>query len=182
MRFQVGCFNLAAVAPQGSAFEICQSALGRAWIRFRKTISAGMDMAPFSKPMIGLAVAACLAACAQQEQEPDVSAERGERLYFQKCAVCHGDDGKGAGDASLGLGAPPPDLTTLSAQNRGIFPQNYVMSVIDGFNRRNHPASAMPEFGEENLGPTIQVEDGGLSTPIPADLLALAAYLETIQQ
>ena len=103
-------------------------------------------------------------------------------LLFQKCAACHGDDGKGAGRESLGLGAPPPDLTTLSAQNRGIFPQNFVMSAIDGFNRRNHPASAMPEFGNADLGPDVQVEDGGVSTPIPSDLIALAAYLETIQR
>lgn len=161
--------------------EICQSTLTRAWIRSERPISVG-TMSYFSKSTIIPILVTCLTACAPLEQEPDVSVERGERLYIQKCAVCHGDAGKGAGDASLGLGAPPPDLTTLSAQNRGIFPQNYVMSVIDGFNRKNHPASAMPEFGAEDLGPSVQVEDGGLSTPIPADLLALAAYLETIQQ
>ncbi|GGX65998.1 cytochrome c [Tateyamaria omphalii] len=129
-----------------------------------------------------LSAAAWLGACAPEAREPDISVERGERLYFQKCAVCHGNDATGAGVASIGLGAPPPDLTTLSAQNRGVYPRTFVMSVVDGFNRRTHPESAMPEFGNEDLGPAVQVEDGGLSTPIPSDLIALAAYLESIQR
>ncbi|WP_299547461.1 c-type cytochrome [uncultured Tateyamaria sp.] len=104
-----------------------------------------------------------LAACAPENREPDVSVVHGKALYMQKCTACHGDDGRGAGAESLGLGTPPPDLTTLTAQNRGVFPQNFVMSVIDGFNRRDHPSSVMPEFGNEDLGPAVQVEDGGVS-------------------
>ncbi|WP_299773869.1 cytochrome c [uncultured Tateyamaria sp.] len=121
----------------------------------------------------GLLAAVGPMACAPDNAEPDLSAARGEKLYLQKCASCHGVDGKG-GSA--------PDLTTLSAQNRGIFPRNFVMSVIDGFNRRDHPNSVMPEFGNEDLGPTVQVEDGGATTPTPSDLIALAAYLESIQR
>ncbi|MEX0312008.1 MAG: cytochrome c [Tateyamaria sp.] len=123
-----------------------------------------------------------LSACAIEQDAPDLSIERGKMLFAQKCAVCHGTDATGAGAASLGLGGPPPDLTTLSAQNRGVFPSDFVMSVIDGFNRRDHPSSAMPEFGNDDLGPLVQVEDGGASTPIPADLVALAAYIESIQR
>lgn len=134
------------------------------------------------KLIAALAAGSMLTACTTTSQEPDVSVAHGKQLFAQKCAACHGDDGKGAGVESLGLGAPPPDLTTLSAQNRGVFPQNYVMSVIDGFNRRNHPSSVMPEFGNEDLGPAVQVEDGGVSTPIPSDLIALSAYLESIQR
>ncbi len=121
----------------------------------------------------GLLAAVSLTACAPDNREPDLSADHGEKLYLQKCAACHGADAKG-GSA--------PDLTTLSAQNRGIFPQNFVMSVIDGFNRRDHPDSVMPEFGNEDLGPTVQVEDGGATTPTPSDLIALAAYLESVQR
>ncbi|WP_299694705.1 cytochrome c [uncultured Tateyamaria sp.] len=135
-----------------------------------------------SKLISVLAAGFVLAACAPDDREPDVSVDHGQALYARDCAVCHGDNGKGAGAASLGLGVLPPDLTTLSAQNRGIFPRDFVMSVIDGYNRRDHPSSAMPEFGNNDLGPTVQVEDGGVSTPIPSDLIALAAYLESIQQ
>ncbi|APX12023.1 c-type cytochrome [Tateyamaria omphalii] len=133
--------------------------------------------------LIPALLAVCLAAgCAPDLREPDVSAAHGERLYLQKCAVCHGNDGTGAGVASLGLGGPPPDLTRLAARNDGVFPETFVMSVIDGFNRRDHPSSAMPEFGNEDLGPMVQVEEDGLSTPIPSDLIALSAFLESIQQ
>lgn len=122
--------------------------------------------------------AICLvAACAEEPEEPDTSVERGKVLFAENCAACHGVDGTGVGSA-----VRVPDLTTLSAQNRGIFPRNFVMSVIDGFNRRDHPNSVMPEFGNEDLGPLVQIEDGGTSTPTPSDLLALAGYLETIQK
>ncbi|WP_223274804.1 cytochrome c [Tateyamaria sp. syn59] len=129
------------------------------------------------------AVAAFLAVgCAPEMREPDVSAAHGARLFMQDCAVCHAGDGTGAGVASLGLGGPPPDLTTLTERNDGVYPEDFVMSVIDGFNRRDHPSSAMPEFGNEDLGPLVQVEEDGVSTPIPSDLIALSAYLETIQK
>ncbi|MEO0939104.1 MAG: cytochrome c [Pseudomonadota bacterium] len=127
-------------------------------------------------------IAAALAGCNMIVPEPDTSAAFGARAFQDKCAVCHGVDGTGAGVASLGLGGPPPDLTLLSAQNGGVFPRDYVMSVIDGFTRQSHPHTAMPEFGAEDMGPTVQVEQDGISTPIPSDLIALANYLETIQQ
>ncbi|MBY5931927.1 cytochrome c [Tateyamaria omphalii] len=139
-------------------------------------------LTPDGKLIFALAALAVVAACAPETREPDVSAAEGERLYFQKCAACHGNDGTGAGVASLGLGGPPPDLTTLAARNDDTFPETFVMSVIDGFNRRDHPSSAMPEFGNEDLGPIVQVEEDGVSTPIPSDLIALSAYLESIQR
>jgi hypothetical protein len=40
----------------------------------------------------------------------------------------------------------------------------------------------MPEFGALDLGPAVIVEDDGIGTPVPATLLALANYLETIQE
>ncbi len=139
-------------------------------------------MTSHSNLFTSLVAAALLTACAPDTRDPDISVERGKQLYDQKCAACHGADAVGAGPESLGLGTPPPDLTTLKAQNRGIFPQNFVMSVIDGFDRRDHLNSVMPEFGNEDLGPNVQVEDGGVSTPIPSDLIALSAYLESIQR
>jgi hypothetical protein len=39
----------------------------------------------------------------------------------------------------------------------------------------------MPEFGAEGLGMTVIVEHEGVGTPVPADLLALAAWLEGVQ-
>lgn len=40
----------------------------------------------------------------------------------------------------------------------------------------------MPEVGERGMGQTVLVEHEGLGTPAPADLLALATYLESIRR
>jgi cytochrome c1 len=126
--------------------------------------------------MIPLALAGCV------EQELDVSAEAGATLFADNCAACHGADAKGAGEFGVQLFNIPPDLTQLSAENGGVFPMDYVLGVIDGFDREPHFSAAMPEFGEGDLGPTVIVEEDGLGTPVPARLLALAAWLETVQQ
>lgn len=125
-----------------------------------------------------------VSACAPpQEIDPArMGADRGATLFAENCAVCHGADAKGAGSASLGLGGPPPALHHLSRDNGGSFPRDHVMTIIDGYTRRSHASDAMPEFGAGDLGPLIQVEHDGVSTPVPADLLALSAYLESIQE
>lgn len=118
-----------------------------------------------------------LAACAP-ESAPD-----GHMLFAENCASCHGSDAKGHGPLADGLDVALPDLTTLSARNRGVFPRDHVMSTIDGYSRGQHGAQVMPEFGEGDLGPTVIIEDGdGNGIPVPVNLLALAQYLESIQQ
>jgi hypothetical protein len=57
------------------------------------------------------------------------------------------------------------------------------MSVIDGFDRGAHFSPAMPEFGATDMGDTVIVErTPGIGTPVPERLLALADYLESIQE
>jgi len=131
--------------------------------------------------LVASLLAVALSGCETQTDVTRTDALQGRSLFVSQCAACHGDDGRGAGPASLGLGAPPPSLTSLSQRNGGVFPRDYVITVIDGFDPQNHPTSAMPEFGAEDMGPLVQVESDGISTPVPADLLALATYLETIQ-
>lgn len=122
-----------------------------------------------------------LSGCAFENAATRTDALRGKALYDERCVQCHGRNGEGAGAASLGLGLPPPSLRQLAQNNGGVFPTEFVMATIDGLSRHNEIAAAMPEFGAGDLGPIIQVEDAGLSAPIPADLIALASYLETIQ-
>jgi len=118
-----------------------------------------------------------LAACVM---EPEVS---GALAYADNCAACHGADARGGGPLAGGLSPQPPDLTGLARANGGVFPRDYVMSTIDGYARGGHFSAAMPEFGAGDLGPTIIVEGAdGLGTPIPATLLALADYLQTLQR
>ena len=114
-------------------------------------------------------------------KEVRTDAVYGMQLFAENCASCHGDDAKGGGAESLGLGVVPPDLTHFSKENGGTFPRDRVLAIIDGFHRQQQLKTSMPIFGDESLGEIIQVEAGGISTPIPADLLALANYLESIQ-
>ncbi len=136
----------------------------------------------YVKPFVMLLSVIVISGCVEDPQDDRLDAAHGQTLFMAQCAQCHGDDGRGAGPASLGLGAPPPSLTTLSQRNGGLFPRDYVLTMIDGLTRQGHPDDAMPEFGAQDMGPLIQVEEDGISTPIPADLLALATYLEALQE
>ena len=126
---------------------------------------------------LSLIALALLAACTEP---PEVS---GRDDYANYCAACHGALGKGDGPAAEGLPKAPANLTTLSARNGGTFPLVRVMSVIDGYARRDQHGSGMPEFGlvlEE--GDLEMVETGdGILTPTPVRLVALANYLKTLQ-
>ena len=109
--------------------------------------------------------------------------EVGRALFAENCVACHGPRGKGDGPAASALSKTPPDLTTLSARNNGVFPRLYVMGVIDGYNRRVDPHSVMPEFGGQMLNDRIVgVDTGdGLFTPTPEGLVELADYIEGLQ-
>ena len=119
-----------------------------------------------------LALAACV------EEEP----VDGRTAYLDNCAACHGVDGTGNGPVARDLGVVPPDLTTISARNGGIFPRDAVMSAIDGYNAADHLSGVMPEFGAGDMGETVIVENNGLGTPVPMKLLVLTDYLESLQR
>ena len=121
-----------------------------------------------------------LMACVPADPHEDVS---GRNAFLESCASCHGVDAKGTGSMAGGLDPRPADLTTIAARNGGTFPRDRVMSTIDGFASGAHFSPAMPEFGETDLGETVIVEESpGVGTPVPERLLALADYLESIQE
>ena len=124
-----------------------------------------------------LVILAVLGAAACVEEPID-----GRVAYQENCASCHGVDAKGDGPIAAGLTTAPPDLTMIAARNGGVFPTDQVMSTIDGLDRGEHFSTAMPEFGAGDMGATVIVEEDGLGTPVPMQLLALAEYLESIQQ
>ncbi|HQU67136.1 MAG TPA: c-type cytochrome [Albidovulum sp.] len=119
-----------------------------------------------------------LAACA-----PD-GRVAGRALFDQYCVTCHGRDGTGGGPAAEGLAKRPADLTRIAERNGGTFPMVRVMSVIDGYTRRNDHSSIMPELGIDlQGGPVVMVETADrVRTPTPANLVALAEYLRGIQR
>jgi mono/diheme cytochrome c family protein len=119
-----------------------------------------------------------LAACVTETEIPD-----GQAAFMQDCAGCHGTNAKGSGPLLSGIGIIAADLTQISARNGGTFPRQDVMATIDGLNRDPHFSNAMPEFGAGDLGEAVIVEgEDGLGTPTPVRLIALADYLERIQQ
>ena len=124
----------------------------------------------------GLALVA-LTGCGLEEPRPD-----GAKLFAAECAGCHGAEAMGNGPLAAGLPVPPPDLTGIAARNGGVFPRDYVMSIIDGLDRGAHFSAAMPEFGAGDMGPLVMTDEDGNPVPVPADLLALADYLETLQR
>ena len=138
-----------------------------------------MPRDPFARWFAALGVSVLLS-CGAELEPPE--AARGAQLYSEKCAACHGADAKGGGAASLGLGVVPPDLTQFRQANDGVFPRDDIITAIDGYYRQTHLRDPMPIFGDEDLGPTVLVEENGVATPIPEDLLALAVYLETLQE
>lgn len=123
-----------------------------------------MFRALFALP--ALALAACV-------NEPVVD---GAMLYQEQCSACHGVNGKGSGDIADTLSKTPPDLTKIAARNGGTFDRDAVMSTIDGLHHSED--NPMPEFGAGDMGAIIMVG----RTPVPVELLALASYLETIQE
>ena len=121
-----------------------------------------------------------LMACVPADPHEDVS---GRNAFLESCASCHGVDAKGTGSMAEGLDPRPADLTTIAVRNGGTFPRDRVMSTIDGCARGAHFSPAMPEFGDTDLGETVVVEETpGVGTPVPERLLALANYLESIQE
>jgi len=119
-----------------------------------------------------------LAACVTETEIPD-----GQAAFMQDCAGCHGTDGKGSGPLVSGIGLIATDLTKISARNGGTFPRQEIMAIIDGLDRDPHFSQAMPEFGAGDLGEAVIVEgEDGLGTPTPIGLIALADYLERIQE
>lgn len=103
--------------------------------------------------------------------------------FQELCAGCHGATGKGDGPLAEMITKKPADLTRIAARNGGTFDKTKVMSVIDGFFRHEHGNEGpMPEFGDMLEGQTILYDDGsGQPVPVPARLLNLANYLESLQ-
>lgn len=133
------------------------------------------------------ACAAVLAAgvvCAAQQQESKVvipitkvPATSGHAMYGDYCAPCHGTDGKGHGPAAKAMHPTPSDLTVLSRNNNGKFPDTHIAAVLRfGVDVPAHGSAVMPVWGPI-LGKMSQ-------TNAPEQQLRitnLVRYLESIQ-
>jgi mono/diheme cytochrome c family protein len=105
------------------------------------------------------------------------SATSGKLMYSNYCAPCHGVDGRGQGPVASALKTPPTDLTVLSRNNHGKFPDTHIVSVLQsGAEIPSHGTAEMPVWG-----PIL----GKMSQANPQDRLLrisnLSRYLETMQ-
>lgn len=109
--------------------------------------------------------------------------EMGREDYLHYCAACHGQDATGNGPMALSPMLPPPDLTELSALNKGVFPIFDVIARIDGRDPLVAHGSPMPVYGDffEGKGVTVRDETGVLVMTSQA-IVDLVAYLQSIQK
>ena len=114
---------------------------------------------------------------AREESTRLIESIQGAPLYTAYCAVCHGQDGKGAGPMARSLKFPPLDLTKITERTGGAFPLKRVQKIIAGEEEiaAGHGTRAMPVWGpvfsqvawDQDLG-RIRVYN-------------LAKYIETLQ-
>jgi mono/diheme cytochrome c family protein len=69
-------------------------------------------------------------------------------MFAEYCSPCHGPGGLGNGPAAAALKKPPANLTLLTKNNNGTFPQRRVEDVLRfGFDYPSHGNSEMPIWG-----------------------------------
>ena len=103
---------------------------------------------------------------------------RGEQLFRTHCATCHGEHARGNGPLADQLRTRPPDLTTFTARNGGIFPSERVYRIIDGRGVASHGDREMPIWGDAFKAS----RDGLTAETVKERIDALVRYLEGIQK
>jgi mono/diheme cytochrome c family protein len=101
----------------------------------------------------------------------------GKQMYAQYCASCHGTDGKGNGPAAPALKDKPVDLTMLSQNNKGKFPEDHVVSVL-------RFGSEMPAHGSKDMpiwGPVLRSLNHGNQAEEQQRISNITHYLKTMQ-
>jgi len=138
-----------------------------------------MRFARFVISLAAFGILVPLAAAAQDTPNPHV--ERGQGLYNEYCARCHGPDAMGGGPDAGATRVPTADLTTIAARRSGVFPDPEVREIIDGRRpRRAHGPSGMPVWGQE-FQPNVS--GGAPSRVVVNDRInALIQYLRSIQR
>lgn len=106
------------------------------------------------------------------------SAASGKQMFIEYCAACHGSDGTGKGPAATALKKAPADLTTLSARNKGTFPEMHVYRFIQGEDEvAAHGSRDMPVWG--SVFGSMHTQDSDM---VQMRIANLTAYLQSIQK
>jgi len=123
-----------------------------------------------------LSFVALLIACAPQD-----ASIRGQRLYDNHCAGCHGASAQGDGPLAATVGMQAPNLTDLNQRNGGTFPMDDVIAQIHGYSGR-YLHGGMPEYDKVLDSPMVnwRTQDGDV-IPTPQNIIDIARYLQEIQ-
>jgi len=82
------------------------------------------------------------------EMSPTGQITSGKLDFRQYCAQCHGKEGIGDGPVAAALKKKPANLTLLSRNNGGVFPEQEVRDFIDGSKlAEGHGTREMPIWG-----------------------------------
>ena len=116
--------------------------------------------------------------------ETDDLVIEGQKEFQQRCAVCHGEKGKGDGPYSFALVFKPADLTKLLIANEGHFPFIETYLIIDGRDMiKYHGTRLMPIWGDRYSQETwSSVSPEHASTLVRGRIFELLMYLYSIQQ
>ena len=121
-----------------------------------------------------------LSGCSTPDQDIITAEVNAEDLFLQNCANCHGVYGEGDGPAAAILSINPPDLRQIARRNRGEFPHEVIVQIIDGRTLRNgHDLPGMPVWGDMLAPPEMAENEANVL--VTQRVSALASYLESIQ-
>jgi mono/diheme cytochrome c family protein len=107
------------------------------------------------------------------------AAKAGAVLFKTHCASCHGASGRGDGEAAPGLEFAPADLTRISERNKGKFPFDRVVQIVDGRKpMKGHSRTDMPVWGDALLSQ----REGYDHTKVKEQIRRVVHYLASIQE
>ena len=132
----------------------------------------------FAILLITLFLPICLAT------ETNESVKAGAKEFQQRCALCHGNNGKGNGPYAFALVYKPSDLTKLSIENNGQFPFLETYSVIDGREiAKAHGTRLMPIWGDRYTEESwSKVSPEHAKTLVRGKIFELLLFLNSIQE
>ncbi|WP_431858061.1 c-type cytochrome [Azospirillum sp.] len=147
-----------------------------------------MHDAPFtgSLPVAAVVIATTLAAASPALAQSSGTMKDepiGRSTFIRNCAACHGIEGKGDGPLADYLTKKPATLTTIRERNKGVFPLEYMVRVIDGREAiPMHGTREMPVWGDVFLRQSIQdFWPRGSEQVVRGRILEVVFYVQSIQ-
>jgi mono/diheme cytochrome c family protein len=123
-------------------------------------------------------MAAAASPQSDRPQLPPTYIPSGKQLFNEYCASCHGPDGKGLGPVAPLFRKPPPNLTILSKQNQGHFPEDRVTKILYfGTGFPSHGSMEMPVWG-----PVFKIVENYNEAAVQMRIKNLCDYLKSIQE